>query len=528
MHKRNAWMLILLLIAVSVAQDQMVRFTVHAVLVDTDLNQKPVPRLALAVTALGAPQHQEITMKTGFDGKAEIKLAPGKYRITTPQATEFQGRRYTWNQEVVISGAEQMLELSNDNAIASQPSGAPASRDLTALFDKLKNSVVTVTSESREGSGFLVDPAGLVLTNNHIVESFGYLAVQFDQKRKVHAQLLAANADKDIAVLWVNISVNPDAVTVPLSSTGASSISVGEQVFTIGNPLGQEKVLTTGVISKIGSESITSDININHGNSGGPLLTLKGEVIGITTGGLEQLARIVPVEGARPLIEEARKKLGGSPPSAELLPVDPTDHFPADALRTLLQTEKAERKTYDLNMDQFDVSFVTPVLAYLRSHQEEMAAARKAAQRTGNGSQATVQPATLEEARGYRPVLVIWVYPKLGGHWGLKFKTAFQRMRLLCGNKEVAPIHPGRELDDFKDLQGRTIDRSFKGIYSYLPDAISPDCGSMALEIFSEKAPNVPITRLVDSATIAKIWADFEPYRKAHSEPGSQPVKNSP
>src|SRR5437016_4683496 len=325
MHKRNAWMLILLLAAaLSVAQDQMVRLSVHAVLVDTNLNQKPVPRLALVVKPLDAPFTQEVTMKTGFDGKAEIKLAPGKYRITTPQATEFQGRSYTWNQEVVISGTEQTVDLSNDNAIASQPSGAPASSDLTTLFDKLKNSVVTVMSESGEGSGFLVDPAGLVLTNNHITESSGYLAVQFDQKRKVHAQLLAANAEKDVAVLRVNLSVYPEAVTAPLSSTGASSISVGEQVFTIGNPLGQEKVLTTGVISKIGSESITSDININHGNSGGPLLTLKGEVIGITTGGLEQLARIVPVEGARPLMEEARKKLGGSPSSAELLPVHPT------------------------------------------------------------------------------------------------------------------------------------------------------------------------------------------------------------
>jgi hypothetical protein len=114
-------------------------------------------------------------------------------------------------------------------------------------------------------------------------------------------------------------------------------------------------VLTTGVISKVEAESITSDININPGNSGGPLLTLKGQVIGITTAGLQKLAKVVPIADAQPLIEEARRKLGGQAPSAELLPVEPLDFFPADSLRALLQKEKIERKSYFLEAGEFEV-----------------------------------------------------------------------------------------------------------------------------------------------------------------------------
>ena len=145
--------------------------------------------------------------------------------------------------EVTVGGAEQTLELTNDNAKTEDVPGArhaagssSGGGDLTALFEKLKNSVVTVRAEAHDGSGFLVDPAGLIVTNNHVVESSSYLAVQFDQKRKVTARLLAANADKDVAVLWANLAPFPEAVVAPLIPAEPSSqIAVGERVFTIGD-----------------------------------------------------------------------------------------------------------------------------------------------------------------------------------------------------------------------------------------------------------------------------------------------------
>lgn len=530
MRKRRCGALILFLVAVSVAQVQTVRLKVRAILVDKDLNQKPVPRLTLVVKGLNAATAQETTIKTGFDGTAESKLEPGKYRVTTPQPVDFQGKRYSWDQEIVVSGTEQTLELSNDNAIATAMGPEPSARapegDLTSLFDRLKNSVLTIESESKSGSGFLVDASGLVLTNNHVIESSDYLSAQFDQKRKVPAKLLAANADKDIAVLWVNMAAFPEAVVAPIHAAGAPPVAVGERVFTIGNPLGHEKVLTTGVLSKIDPDSITSDININHGNSGGPLLTLKGDVIGITTAGLQKLAKIIPISEAQSLVEEARKKIAGAtPPSAELLPVIPVDYFPAEALRAHLQTEKLDWRPYSMDIGQFEAAFVTPMVTYLSRHQNEMAAARQAAKRTGD-SQAKPKAETLEEAQEYRPVVMISVMPKFSVFWKVKFKNGFQRMRLLCGGKEIQPVDPGRTTYILHDQRGRTVDTTFRGAYVYLPETISPSCGSLVLEVFSEKEPNTAISKPVDAGIVERVWADFEPYRKAHaSTPESREAK---
>ncbi|HKF21869.1 MAG TPA: S1C family serine protease [Candidatus Angelobacter sp.] len=523
--KKSRWMFASVLAAAALAQAPAVRLTVRAILIDKDLNQKPVPRLALVFTRLDGTPAEAITIKTGFDGTAEAKLPAGKYHIATPEPVEFQGKRYSWQQDLVVTGLEQTLELSNDNAVVSEAVAPPApSGDLAGLFDRLKNSVVTVFSESKEGSGFIVDPSGLIVTNHHVVESSGYLAVQFDSKRKVTAQLLAANADQDIAVLRVNLAAFPEAVVAPLEPAGASVPVVGERVFTIGNPLGREKVLTTGVISKLEPQSITSDININPGNSGGPLLTLKGQVIGITTAGLQKLARIVPISDALPVIEAARKKVSGVAPSADLLPVTPTDYFPADFLRALLQKEHIDTKPYFFDVDQFEVGLTTPVYSYFRRHEDEMAAARKAVKR-GGGDPAQAKPpaSALEEAQEYHPVLVVAVWPKLGV-WRPKFKNAFLRMRLLCGGKEVAPILPGRRTFELHDFRGRTVDTTFSGAYVYAPDAISPACGTVALEVFSEKEPNTALNKAIEPGTVERIWYDFSAYRDSHNSqpPGSK------
>jgi len=339
----------------AVPQTAPVNVKVRVVLVDNDLNQKPVPFCIINFRNEGSTE-APAELKTDLDGRAERQLAPGRYSITTPKPVGLGGKRYTWNLEIQIGGTEQRIDLTNDNAkiedappSASNPgenksSTGAATGELTALFDKLKNSVVAVHSESRNGSGFLVDSAGLVVTNNHVVNSSGYLAVQFDDKRKVPARLIASNADKDVAVIWFDPAAFREGVVAPLLvNEAASHLVVGQRVFTIGNPLGREKALTTGVVSKIEKDAINSDININPGNSGGPLFTMDGQVAGITTSVLRNLASIVPVEIVRPAVEQARKDIaGGTPPAPVLLPVEPTDLFPADALRELLKQEKLD------------------------------------------------------------------------------------------------------------------------------------------------------------------------------------------
>jgi hypothetical protein len=509
--------------ATALPQTPAVKVKIHAVLVDKDLNLKPAPRLALAIRNLTDTSAAPLAARTGLDGIVEIALLPGRYEISTPDPVEFHGKKYTWKLEVAVAAAGQTIELSNDNATVTDVEAAPPRApegDLTAAFQRLQHSVVTVRSESRDGTGFLIDPAGLVLTNHHVVEKSEYIAVQFDKKRKLPARLLASDAEKDVAVLWVNLAAFPEAVIAPLAAADSGPLVVeGERVFTIGSPFRREKTLTTGIVSKVEPRGITSDISINPGSSGGPLFNLRGIVVGITTATQQRLSRIVRIEDAMPLVAQAQGKLAGqSAPPASLLPVEPVDFFPSAPLEALLRLEKMDTDAYFFEAGPFRVSLLTPIVNFFLIHEDEMKAARTKAKRA-QGTAATPPSSALDHAREYIPVLLVRVAPKFGGFLKVRYKTDFYRLRLLCGSTEVQPIDPGRVPRVLRGPAGNVTDETFQGIYSYPPDALSPSCGSVTLEIFSEQEKQTPITKVLDGATVMRIWNDFEPYRRQHPSP---------
>ena len=502
---------------------QTVKVNLHIILVDQELNQKPVPWFHVTLRREDTQKSEVFDLITKLDGTCERVVPTGRYQLVTPHAIDLQGRRYTWSMDVAFSRAQEMIELTNDNATVERVPAAVSApmnnasgggSDLSLLFERLKKSTVTVRADSREGSGFIVDASGLVVTNNHVVEFSRYLAVLFDQKHKVTARVLAADPGKDIAVLWVNLQAFPEAVIAPLlPSEPASQVVVGERVFTIGSPLGREKVFTSGFISKVERASIFSDININPGSSGGPLFNLRGEVTGITSAQMHLLASIIPIDDARPVIERARRELSGaSPPSAELLPVEPDDFFPADALLSLLRHhQRMDVKPYFLTAGEFRVEILTPPLRYYFYNKDEIQATHKGPKYSRENSQQDELPErALEDAQEYQPTVIIRIVPK-HGFWNRQFKDSFRSMRLLCAGKEVPPIDPGRSHFELPNnhIKGTTT----AGFYSYQPDAISPNCGSVKLEIFSENAPRIPIIRSVNTATVERIWGDMEPYR---------------
>ena len=243
--------------------------------------------------------------------------------------------------------------------------------EMSAHFQQLQNAVVTVWSETGHGTGFIVDPKGLIVTNHHVVGPSQYIAVQFDEKRKILAIRLEADPLKDVAVLWADLSAFPEAVAAPLATT-VPSLEEGERVFTIGSPLNQRKILTSGIASKIEARAILSDININHGNSGGPLFNSLGEVVGITTfrdpdEGGPGVAGIVRIEEALPLIEKARIGMSDrQPPRAELLPVEPPEAFPVEAIQSAVRAEKFDAKPYVFGAGDYDMGVITPILVHRR------------------------------------------------------------------------------------------------------------------------------------------------------------------
>lgn len=465
--------------------------------------------------------------------------------------------------DTTVEGLKALKAASVSDAVIKamispeSPSAQSARKvdDLTSLFQKYQKSVVTVWSEIGHGTGFIVDASGLVITNQHVIGPSELISVQFDEKRKVAATRLAIEPEKDVAILWINLSAFPEAVVAPVAhpESGQNTVVEGERVFTIGSPLSQRKILTSGIVSKVEQRAIISDININPGNSGGPLFNSLGQVVGITTFGEQErggpgVSGIVRIEQTFLTLDQARKKMGDlPPPSPRLLPVEPTDPYPLDSLKETIQATKFDRKPYVFSMDGFDVALETPILKYRLEEEVGLAAAREKGKRTKKNSAAiqnTFEP--LQDLRGwaeyageYRPVLLIQAAPQLretfmsalgrglasyGGNYGgpahMKFKTDFYRMKLFCGAKEVEPIQPGKAATvvNAHNAFVNVTDATYVGIYSYPPDAISPTCGKVRLELYSEKTPDKPEAKDLDQNSVNHVWNDFQPYLNGHAK----------
>ncbi len=159
--------------------------------------------------------------------------------------------------------------------------------------------------EQGMGSGFIVSPDGLILTNAHVIDDATEVTVKLTDKREFRAKVIGSDKPSDVAVLKINATGLP---TVKLGSS--TKEKVGEWVLAIGSPFGFENSVTAGIVSAKARSLpdgtyipfIQTDVAVNPGNSGGPLFNMKGEVIGINsqifthTGGYQGLSFAVPID----------------------------------------------------------------------------------------------------------------------------------------------------------------------------------------------------------------------------------------
>ncbi len=169
-----------------------------------------------------------------------------------------------------------------------------------------------ITPTEGQGSGFIIDRRGYILTNNHVIENAQEIRVTLANGDKLPAELIGRDPYSDIAV----IKIAPDKINVVVPLGDSDKIKVGQKAIAIGNPFGLSHTLTTGIISALGrsietengieiDEIIQTDAAINPGNSGGPLLNSSGEVIGINTaifslsGGNQGIGFAIPINRAK-------------------------------------------------------------------------------------------------------------------------------------------------------------------------------------------------------------------------------------
>jgi len=236
----------------------------------------------------------------------------------------------------------------------SEASAAPAfdeeEQQNIAVYRKALPSVVNITStavafdffnrpvpQQGQGSGFIIDKQGHILTNNHVIDNAQRVEVTLADKHKYKATVVGVDKQHDLALLLINA---PNLVPATLAES--NGLVVGQRVYAIGNPFGLSGTMTRGIISAIRSigvqsgapieDAIQTDAAVNPGNSGGPLLNSRGEVIGITTliasAGADQSAGIgfaIPINTAKSVLDDFAKYGRVRRPSLDIvtLPIGP-------------------------------------------------------------------------------------------------------------------------------------------------------------------------------------------------------------
>ncbi|HUH17105.1 MAG TPA: trypsin-like peptidase domain-containing protein [Methylomirabilota bacterium] len=301
-----------------------------------------MPVVAIAVVAgilsgaLSAVAVSNVMFERGSEGAAAVDATPDADQVTDVRIDE---------SSAIITAVDRVAPA----VVTIRTSGAGG------LFG----------GSSGTGSGFIYHPDGWILTNRHVVEGTEDVLVLLDDGRQLTAEVYGIDTLTDLAILKV------EATDLPTAPVGTSAgLQPGQLAIAIGNPLGYENTVTTGVVSGLGRQITASDANqtraetlrnliqtdaaINPGNSGGPLVNSAGQVIGVNTAvaNIERAQGIgfaIPIDVARPIMQQA---LDGVHPLVRpwigvyYLPINPAlaidEDLPVDYGAYLATTDGAE------------------------------------------------------------------------------------------------------------------------------------------------------------------------------------------
>ena len=218
---------------------------------------------------------------------------------------------------VNISTSQNVKDDEGAGPAPRAPDGSPFQEFFNDFFNKQQGNKGGNHNVSSLGSGFVIDPAGYIVTNNHVIEGADDIEINFANGSKLKAKLIGTDTKTDLSVL----KVEPKAPLKSVKFGDSSTMRIGDWVMAIGNPFGFGGSVTVGIISGRGrninagpyDNFIQTDAAINKGNSGGPLFNMKGEVIGINTaiispsGGSIGIGFSVPSELASGVVDQLRE-----------------------------------------------------------------------------------------------------------------------------------------------------------------------------------------------------------------------------
>jgi len=222
--------------------------------------------------------------------------------------------------DAVVNISTSQNVKNDDQAVMPQvPEGSPFQDFFDEFFKGGKGGEGGERQRKVEslGSGFVIDPSGFIVTNNHVIEGADDIEINFANGSKLKAKLIGTDTKTDLALL----KVEPKKPLTAVPFGDSRQMRIGDWVMAIGNPFGLGGTVTVGIISARGrninagpyDNFIQTDAAINKGNSGGPLFNMKGEVIGINTaiisptGGSIGIGFSVPTELAQNVISQLRE-----------------------------------------------------------------------------------------------------------------------------------------------------------------------------------------------------------------------------
>lgn len=513
---------VLLLSVTGAAQDSGV-LRISVMLTDADGASTPVPRAQLLISD-NPTTREPRRVRTGPDGTVEIKLPPGNYTVESDLPVTLGGRRFIWTQILdVPGGRETVLALTAANAEVDTDVGgaasntAPTPADGAAILNRWRGSIAEIWAPTAHATGFVIDPRGLIATNDATIGDvtdveveFGAPAAGATDRVKVPGRVIAADRTQGVAIIWINPEAIASRQPIAPSCGGPAppEVTHDQKVVALIAPMLEPKNAIPGTASHPDAQSFRVDWRLDAGSAGGPVFASDGTPIGITVredeNDRERLrnAYVIPLRNACRVLEAAAHKMSGAaPPPATSLRTE------AGLARTKLRMvtdPKAPRVQPPLiSATEFDISLVT--------HSMIGGDPTASSPRTffgywtpyvWNAPQVMFVRVSPQFEESFWKVLARGAartqgvdLPPMGS-----FSANFLRMRAFCGSAEVTPIQ--RFIIE-TPIEGRKPIR--EGLYVFALTDFGAHCSAVRLELFSEKSPNRADSRSLDPALFTKI-----------------------